>query len=165
MKAIDAIYEVLSSAGKPLTIAEITELILSTGLWSTQDKTPDQTVSATLSVHLQKFGEQARFIRVSEGVYGLNPDYSAPLPTPKEEPLTNHEAVSNSQSRTLSFTDSAEYILNHFAEHQPMHYQAITDKALELNLVSTKGLTPAATMYAQIITEIERKKKRGEQPR
>lgn len=46
-----------------------------------------------------------------------------------------------------------------------MHYRDITKRALAHRLVVTKGLTPEATMYAQIITEIDRKRKRGETPR
>ena len=46
-----------------------------------------------------------------------------------------------------------------------MHYRAITDKALELGLIATAGKTPEATLYARIITEIQRRTKRGERPR
>ncbi len=46
-----------------------------------------------------------------------------------------------------------------------MHYRAITAKALELGLVKTTGKTPEATLYAQVLTETQRRKKRGEMPR
>lgn len=46
-----------------------------------------------------------------------------------------------------------------------MHYRAITDKVLELGLVNTKGLTPEATLYAQILTETKRRARRGDVPR
>jgi restriction system protein len=55
--------------------------------------------------------------------------------------------------------------MERFANKQPMHYRAITDKALEMGWLATEGKTPEATMYAQILTEIRRYQKRGEQPR
>lgn len=65
----------------------------------------------------------------------------------------------------MSFTDAAEQVLEQFGHKQPMHYRAITKKVLELRLVHTEGQTPEATLYAQILTEINRKTKRGETPR
>ncbi len=52
-----------------------------------------------------------------------------------------------------------------FGDKQPMHYRAITAKALEMGWLDTQGKTPEASMYAAIGTEIRRDKKRGEQPR
>ncbi len=46
-----------------------------------------------------------------------------------------------------------------------MHYRAITKKILERGLVKTEGKTPEATLYAQILTEIQRATQRGEAPR
>ncbi|HEX8283780.1 MAG TPA: winged helix-turn-helix domain-containing protein [Pyrinomonadaceae bacterium] len=63
------------------------------------------------------------------------------------------------------FTDAAELVLDKYAGKSPMHYRAITDKALELGLIATAGKTPEATLYARIITEIQRRTKRGERPR
>jgi restriction system protein len=42
-----------------------------------------------------------------------------------------------------------------------MHYRDITRKALGLHLITTGGLTPEATMYAAVLTEIQRQIKRG----
>lgn len=164
MKATDAAYQILIAVGQPLSVQAITHMILEKGLWNTQGKTPDQTISAALSVDVQKHGSQSRFIHVGKGIYGLNLTIAQPelaINTSIEEKKNTDQ---NKQG-TLSFTEAAEFILDHYSYRQSMHYQAITEKALELQLISTKGLTPAATMYAQIITEIERKKKRGEQPR
>ena len=168
MKAIDAIYQVLLEAGSPLSIIEITRRILSTGLWTTQGKTPEATISATLSSDVKEQGAASRFVHTGPSQYSANPDYQpkpeATKSTKPEKKLVNDRATTIN-SRTYSFTDAAELILKTLANHQPMHYQVITEKALERKLVSTKGLTPEATMYAQVITEIDRRKKRGEQPR
>ncbi|MCK5174873.1 MAG: restriction endonuclease, partial [Planctomycetes bacterium] len=69
------------------------------------------------------------------------------------------------KTKTLSFTNAAERVLAKFGDRKPMHYRAVTAKALDLNLLNTEGNTPEATMYAQILTEINRSKKRGKQPR
>lgn len=82
----------------------------------------------------------------------------AALPPQTGKPLAKSAAL-------LSFTDAAEAVLKQFGHKQPMHYKAITDKALVLGLVSTKGLTPEATLYAQVLTETKRRAQRGEPPR
>ncbi len=61
--------------------------------------------------------------------------------------------------------DAAEIVLEKHSAGKPMHYRAITDKVLELGLVNTKGLTPEATVYAQILTDTKRRARRGDAPR
>jgi restriction system protein len=168
MKAIDAIYQILLDAGTPLPTKEITQRILDNQLWATQGKTPVATISATLSSDIKENGTASRFIHTGPSAYGLNPYYRS---TPSDDTqgktleINIGEQISVHEGKTYSFTDAAEYVLRTFANNRPMHYQVITEKALELKLLSTKGLTPEATMYAQIITEIERRKRRGEQSR
>ncbi|MGA2464986.1 MAG: winged helix-turn-helix domain-containing protein [Thermodesulfobacteriota bacterium] len=48
MSVRDAAIQVLQEAGKPLHAKEITEIILSKGLWVTAGKTPAATVSTRL---------------------------------------------------------------------------------------------------------------------
>jgi len=64
-----------------------------------------------------------------------------------------------------SFSDAAEKVLLLHGNRQPMHYREITAKALEMNWLNTQGKTPEATMYTQILGEVERLKRRAEQPR
>ncbi len=45
---------------------------------------------------------------------------------------------------------------------EPLHYEEITKRALEQNLIETSGATPEATMNAQISVDIKNKK--GESP-
>lgn len=82
----------------------------------------------------------------------------SPLPPQNGKPLAKSAAL-------LSFTDAAEAVLKQFGHKQPMHYKAIAEKALALGLVSTKGLTPEATLYAQVLTETKRRTQRGEPAR
>jgi hypothetical protein len=71
----------------------------------------------------------------------------------------------HSVEKPLSFTDAAERVLEEFAGKKPMHYRAVTAKALERGLVKTAGQTPESTLYAQVLTEITRSVQRGESPR
>ncbi|MGI8857495.1 MAG: restriction endonuclease [Thermomicrobiales bacterium] len=65
----------------------------------------------------------------------------------------------------MSFADAAEQILEDFGKQQPMHYRHITEKALELGWITTKGKSPEDTMNARIGDEIAGKGSRGESPR
>jgi len=55
--------------------------------------------------------------------------------------------------------------LEHFGKQKPMHYRYITQKALELGWITTKGKTPEDTMNARIGEEIAGKGPHGESPR
>ena len=68
-------------------------------------------------------------------------------------------------TQTLSFTDAAEQVLQEQVPPEPLHYREITKIALAKSLLATQGKTPEATMYAQILTEIDRYTKRGIAPR
>ena len=156
---INAIQQVLTEAGEPLHYKEITRRILAGGLWQTDGKTPEATVSAQLAVHIKNRGEKARFRRVGSGVFALTgvaptADSGAAVTPPPFE-----------IAGPLSFTDAAERVLTRLGAGQPLHYRDVTDKALELGLIRTSGRTPEATMYASVLEEIKRYRRRGEQPR
>lgn len=81
------------------------------------------------------------------------------------KPHSDHLVAARSrQPNPCSFTDAAERILKE-RQGEPMHYRTITERAMEYKLLNTAGRTPEATMYAQILTETKRRKRRGEQPR
>ena len=54
MSLLDAAIQVLEEADNPLRAKEITERILSKGLWKTSGKTPAATVSARLYSDIKK---------------------------------------------------------------------------------------------------------------
>src|SRR5216683_4465817 len=62
---------VLAEAGKPLHYREITQRILARGLWKTEGKTPDETVSAQLSVDIINHAQASLFQRTSKGIFAL----------------------------------------------------------------------------------------------
>jgi len=162
MNSLDAVEKVLSDAGEPLHYEEITKRILKQRLWKTEGKTPWATISARLSTDVKKNGAKSRFQRTAPGMYGLR---SWGLPERPEKPGAKPKKAKSAPAERLSFTDATERVLDKLGGKQPMHYRDITAKALDLDLVTTAGKTPEATLYAQAITEIQRKKKRGERPR
>ncbi len=159
MTVKEAVIQVLQAEAKPLHTKAITEMILSRGLWQTSGKTPAATVEAQIASDIKHNPNTSPFVRVAPRTYGLRDLGAFPTPAPKKakSPKT--------KTKTLSFTNAAEKILAQFGDRKPMHYRAITEKALDLNLLNTEGKTPEATMYAQILTEINRSRKRGKQPR
>lgn len=170
MTTLQAAYQVLAEAGEPLHSNTIAQRMIAQGLWTTRGKTPGATVDAQIAVDIKANGAAARFRRIGRSTFTINRNGEIPsvVSTPTETPASRdpgtptpgHDRVS-----PLSFTDAAEQVLRRFGNRQPMHYQAITRHALDLGLIETEGQTPAASMYAVILTEIDRALKRGEQPR
>lgn len=163
MNSLDAVAVVLKDAGGPLHHEEITKRILARKLWTTTGKTPWATVNARIAVDIKEQGTDSRFIRVSPGMYALNKDVSGGTESDDE-----HQAINGEKSTaepSLSFTDAAERILSESVDQEPLHYAAITEQALGRGLIRTAGRTPAATMYAVILTEIRRQEERGDSPR
>ncbi len=66
---------------------------------------------------------------------------------------------------SFSLTDSAQMVLEQFADGRPMHYREVAEKALEMGCLSTENKTPEASMFMRILREIERSERRGKQPR
>lgn len=161
--ALKAVHKVLSDAGEPLHYKEIARRVIADQLWETDGKTPEATVNAQLSIHIKKHGANAKFCRVGSGIFSLN---RAASTTPSSSrPSSASSLAGNNSAGHVSFTDAAERVLIRFGGVQPMHSREITAKALELGLIRTSGRTPEATMYASVLEEIQRYKKRGEQPR
>ena len=164
MKAIDAAAVVLRDAGKPLHYREIVERMLAQKLWNTGGKTPWNTVNALISVDIKAQGSTSIFVRTGPGVFALNPN--SDQKTALAETVHSSQQDSNDEAgNSLSFTDAAVRVLGESTNREPLHYRAITDRALGRGLIRTEGLTPAATMYSSIFSEIRRQEARGETPR
>jgi len=156
MSVKKAALEVLRSAEGPLAAGEITKRIIEGGLWKTDGATPEATVSAQLYSDIKRRGDGSPFIQAGPNTFALR---SGAVLLPE-----TRKAHAKPQKQ-FSFTEAAEKVLEQFGNRRPMHYRAITDKALGLGWIATEGKTPEATMYAQILTEIRRYQTRGEQPR
>lgn len=179
MSSIEAAYHILETCGSPLHYKEITKRIMDQGLWHSSGKTPDATVNANLAMDIKEKGASSKFQRVAEGVYALRSwglqEYTISTKqihlekAKPDKPIVVEKAASIpptvKEGKPFTFNDAAEYVLEKFAQKQPMHYEKITEEILKLGLVHTQGQTPEATLYAQILTEIRKKLKRGETPR
>ena len=166
MNVLQAAQSVLQEAGTPLHYKEITQRMIDRRLWQTDGKTPDATVSSAITGDIKKNGVHAFFQRTDDGVYALRewgfPGLDTPSGLANTEDGTYQPTLGISTPKLLSFTDAAEQILKQFGGNKPMHYREITRKALALNLIKTKGLTPEATLYSQILSEIRRQARRGD---
>ena len=146
MSLLKAIEKVLNSAQRPLHVNEIYKIITEKDLWQTAGKTPEATISAQLYTDIKKHGTASRFVKFSPNTFAMR-------------------EVSEEKVASLSFTDSAQKVLETFGGKNPMHYKDITQKALENGWLATQGKTPEFTMNAQVITEIKRQQSRGEASR
>lgn len=161
MNSLDAAERVLAEAGEPLHYQKITNLILEKDLWQTEGKTPDATINARLAVDIKKNGKLSRFMRTEPGMFALR-EWGLEEYQPKHKKSLTGTPTGNQK---VSFTDAAELILDAADEKRPLHYREIMDRILELDLIETSGLTPEATLYSMILSEIKRQVGRGEKPR
>jgi len=172
MNLLDAASVVLGDADEPLHYQEIVRRVLQRKLWETTGKTPDRTISAALLTDIKVKGYASRFQHGAPGMFNLRTVGIAessytnrpPFEISKNSERNPMEADITGET-TLSFANAAEKVLEGFAEERPMHYGHITEKALDLGLITTRGKTPKDTMYSQILTEIHRRMQRGEAPR
>ena len=166
MNVLDAAILVLRESDTPLHVNEITNRILSRKLWESSGKTPTATVGARIYSDIKKNGDVSPFVRHAPSTFGLRKTDSSGKTEVDTKPEATVTHTAGTRSKTsFSFTDSAQMVLEQFADRQPMHYRAVTEKALEVGWLSTEGKTPEASMYAQILTSIKRSRRRGEQPR
>ncbi len=151
MSLKEAIAQVLREANEPIHYKEICNRVIASGLWNSSGKTPEATVSATLA------SNKRLFARVTPGIYEIKTkplERETPRPAPIDKPTTG-----------LTYLDAAERILRDEKNGIGLHYRDITNRALRRKFISTKGLTPEATMSAQLVTDIQRRLDRGDAPR
>ena len=166
MKVLDAAILVLKESDTPLHVNEITNRILLRKLWESSGETPAATVGAEIYLDIKKNGDISSFVRHAPATFGLRRTDSPGKTAADTKPEAAVPRTAGTPSKTFfSFTDSAQKVLEQFADDQPMHYRVVTDKALEMGWLSTEGKTPEASMYSQILRSIRRSRRRGEQPR
>lgn len=161
MSVQSAVIQVLKEAGKPLHANEIAKQIIEAGLWKSDGKTPEATISAQLYSDIKTNGAKSSFVKVAPQTFALRDLTDVGAATSTVEGVTK----SSPENAGFSFVNCAQKVLEEFGGKKPMHYKEITEKALDKGWLVTGGKTPDATMYAQIITEIKRQQKRGERPR
>ena len=72
MSALDAAARVLSEIGQPLQCKDMVELMLEHNYWLTAGKTPEATLYSAILREIQKKGKDARFKKVSRGMFAFN---------------------------------------------------------------------------------------------
>ncbi len=110
MRFIERVYAVISAAGKPLHITEITSRLLEGG-WYTRSQSPSHTVRARINDDMRVHGLGSRFQRVHPGVYAvaqLAGEYVHPAP-----PLAVETWLREALSRGWSVM-SREHVVEHF---------------------------------------------------
>ena len=147
MGFLDAAEEVLRQASEPLHYREITERARARDLVETKGQTPARTMNAQLSTSIGS-GESP-FVRVGRGIYGLaeweQGAEKVSEPSPPPEPSREYR----------SYKYAAQQVLAEVG--RPLHYKEITQYALDAELINPQGLTPEATMGAQLYTDIKRR--------
>lgn len=151
---LDAAAIALEAAGQPLKVAEITQRMLDSKAWTTGGKTPAATVESRLAVDVKKHGDASRFVRVAPRTYGL-----------RQWPNVLAAAAKPAKAGALTYLEAAAKVLGESPERQPLPYKVITDRAIAKGYLATSGLTPAQTMYVQLMTDVKRRKERGDEPR
>lgn len=68
------IYNILKKENKPLTVKEITDILITSNIWITKAKAPENSVHSVLSVNSKDKGP---FIKTGTSTYTYNPDFEA----------------------------------------------------------------------------------------
>ncbi|MHC1698887.1 MAG: HTH domain-containing protein [Geobacteraceae bacterium] len=160
-----AVIQVLQQAGTAMHAKDIAERIMAVGLWQSEGKTPDATVSARLYSDIKNNGDNSPFVKVAPQTFALRNSTKISSGAGPVPAVVGEAPKPSPANAGFSFTDCAQKVLEEFGGKKPMHYKEITKTALDKGWLVTGGKTPEATMYAQVITEIKRQQKRGERPR
>lgn len=146
---LEAVESVMAQAGEPLHVAELTKRMLDSGIWTTTGKTPSATVESSIVVSLKK--PDSPFVRTSPRTYGLK--------------VWGLEVASPAVKSGMTYLDAAEAVLTSVSDREPMSYREITRRAIADGYLSARGLTPEQTMYVSLITDVERRRERGDPER
>ena len=71
MDLLDAAYDLLRTANRPLTAKEMVDSILKNGQWKTNGKTPDATLGARIYVDIKKHGALSRFANAARSTLSM----------------------------------------------------------------------------------------------
>ena len=146
MTFLEAAWEVLKQADEPLHYREITNRAIARGLVDTEGKTPARTMNGQLTTSIR--GGDSQFVRVGRGVYGLARWEGR---TPAEPPPSSSSVEPDPEF--LTYKDAARQVL--LDAGRPLRYEEITKRAIDCDLINPQGMTPEATMGAQLYQDIK----------
>lgn len=147
MTFLEAAWKILTEASEPLHYRDITTRAVERDLIDTKGKTPARTMNAQLSTDIGS--GNSRFVRVGRGVYGLS-QWERGM---EEEPLGSPSAEHNHEY--LTYKEAAQQVLADSG--RPLRYEEITKRAIDLDMINPQGMTPEATMGAQLYQDIKSK--------
>ncbi len=150
MTFLQAAITVLSDVDAPLSVTEITRLALEGGLIETMGNTPRQTMAGVIASSIRREregGPLSPFFRVERGRYRLRQDDDT-LPYNFLE-----NAVFGRFEDYLSYKEAALEVLEF--EGRPLHTAEITGLAIEWGLINPQGMTPEASLAAQLYRDIQ----------
>ena len=160
MNIRDAAMQVLREAGKSLHSKVITKRIIEEGLWNSDGKTPEATVSARIYSDIKKHGDKSTFVKVAPQTFSLRDIQIVAVDDVAHD--SNGETDSTVSTTTYSFLDAAEKVLNQFGNRNSMHSRDIVDIAIGHGWLNTSSKTPEASMIARLVTELKRANAIGE---
>ncbi len=73
MSGLDAAAKVLADANEPLSTKVMVERMLAKGLWTTNGKTPSNTLYASILREITTKGDASRFVKTERGKFALAP--------------------------------------------------------------------------------------------
>ena len=114
MNVRNAAIQVLREAGKPLRATEIAKLIIETGLWKSDGKTPEATVSANLYTDIKKNGDKSAFVKVDPQTFALRNSAEMHSRVDSTTPGVQESTKSQSVNAGFSFTVCAQKVLEEF---------------------------------------------------
>jgi restriction system protein len=155
MNFLDAAYHVLQNAGEPLHYREITRRALSQGLIQSKGKTPEATMRAQLGSSVKQAAEgnaPSPFCQAGRGMWGLA-EWEEEIPAVSEASVSSPPAELERQY--LSYKGAAVQVLEEAG--QPLHYREIARRSVDEELINPQGLTPEATMGAQLYSDVKRR--------
>ena len=127
MNVRDAAIQILREAGKSLHSKVITKRIIEEGLWNSDGKTPEATISACIYSDIKKHGDKSTFMKVAPQTFSLRDVQIVAVDDVTHD--LNGETDSTDSKTTYSFLDAAEKVLDQFGNRNSMHYRDIVDIA------------------------------------
>ena len=160
----DCAYAILDSFAcqKPMTFHDIAKRAVDHGLISANLPNPANAIAQDVTAEIQRCQQQAELPRF---VLSRNHAELALAQWSDAETTDAQDAAPAEISEPLPLADCAQRVLEESQTTRPMHYRTLAAKAIEAGWLVSSSRTPEVSLYAQIITEIKQRMRKGEPQR
>ena len=162
----DCAFAILDSFAcqKPMTFHDIAKLAVDHGLISANLPNPADALAQDVAAEIQRCQQHAELPRfvLSRNHAELALAQWADAETHATQP---DDASPAEIAEPLPLTDCAQRVLEESQTTRPMHYRTLAAKAIEAGWLVSSSRTPEVSLYAQIITEIKQRMRKGEPQR